>query len=170
VADLEQYLYPSLFSIAPPVVHLKFILGSDTESLNTPFLKKLLASPTVFIFEEMALSTPTLSLFKKTGAILHLEKKAPAVKKEGDIFAVTKALTASDKKSRWLAYRTAIAEHPIEAIVGILYWKIRDLANKSPSKKEEYLSLYGRLLAAHAKAWESGVPLELMIEKVLLTQ
>lgn len=170
VADLEQYLYPSLFSLAPPVIHLKFMLNQEADSVTSIFLKKLLASPTIFIFEELSLPSPMVTLFKKTGAIVHLEHKLPTVKKEGDIFLVTKALTNPDKKSRWMAYRAALIDHSIEAIIGILYWKVRDLATKNTADKERYMTLYKKLLAAHARAWETGTPLELMIEKVLLTQ
>jgi hypothetical protein len=170
VADLEQYLYPSLFSLASPVIHLKFMLAQEAESVTTIFLKKLLASPTIFLFEELALSPAIIALFKKTGAVVHVETKAPTLKKEGDIFLVTKALTNPDKKSRWIAYRTALVDHPVEAIIGILYWKVRELATKNAVDKEKYLALYKKLLTAHARAWETGAPLELMIEKVLLTQ
>lgn len=165
LADLEQYLYPSLFSIAPPVIHIKFMLNT-AEILDPLFLKKLLASPTVFIFEEMSAPSPLVTLFKKAGAVVHTEEKTKKESKGGDIFTATLALTAKDKKSRWVAYRRALDEHPIEAIIGIIYWKIRDLAVKD----KNYFVLYKRLLEAHARAWETGTPLELMIEKVILSQ
>lgn len=170
VLDLEQYLYPSLFSVAPPVVRLKFMLATEAATLTTPFLKQLLASPTIFIFEEMVLPAPVITLFKKAGAIVYGGEKKAAAKKEGDVFAVTKALTAADKKSRWLAFRAALTDSTIDAVMGILYWKVRDLAAKNPKEKDRYNTLYKNLLTAQARAWETGTPLELMIEKVILTQ
>ncbi len=164
--DLEQYLYPSLFSIAPPIVQVKFML---TELLDTVFLKKLLASPTIFLFEEMVLPSPIITAFKKAGAVVHTEEKIKKETRGADIFGATLALTAKDKKARWMAYRAALDEHPIEAIIGILYWKIRDMATKNPKEKSQHLGLYKKLLNAHARAWESGAPLELMIEKVILS-
>lgn len=169
LTDLEQYLYPSLFSIAPPVIHIKFMLEASTVIENT-FLKKLMASPTLFLFEEMALPSPLVTLFKKVGAVIHTEGDIKKVPKGADIFGATLALTATDKKSRWMAYRKALANHPIEAVIGILYWKIRDLATKNPKEKNRYNALYKKMLTAHARAWETGAPLELMIEKVLLSQ
>lgn len=166
--DLEQFLYPSLFMAAAPIVHLKYML--DTDVLTGAFLQKLLASPTVFIFEEIELASPVVTSFKKAGAIVHTQEKIKSTKKESDIFAVTAALTAPDKKRRWMAYREALMHHPVEAIMGILYWKVRDMSLKMPKEKEAHLALYRTLLAAHARAWESGTPLELVIEKVLLTQ
>lgn len=169
LADLEQYLFPSLFTIATPIVHVKFML-TESDALRTELLKKLLASPTLFLFEEIMAPAPLIALFKKSGAVVYTAEKKAVQKKEEGIFAATKALTAPDKKSRWLAYRAALTEHPIEAIVGILYWKVRDLATKSTSEKNKYNALYQKLLLAHTRAWESGAPLELMIEKVILTQ
>ena len=169
LADLERYLYPSLFSIAAPVIHIKFMLGGS-EAIEATLLKKLLASPTVFVFEEMTLPSPVITLFKKAGAVIHTADKIKKESNSPDIFGVTRALTAPDKKSRWIAYRNALEDHPIEAIIGILYWKIRDLAAKNQKEKDRYHALYKKLLTAHAQAWETGAPLALMIEKVVLTQ
>ncbi len=168
VADLERYLYPSLFSITPPLIHVKFMIASDPEMVQISFLKKLAASPTVFIFEEMTLSSPLVTVFKKSGAILHTEGKEKSIKRGPDMFTtIASIITAPDKKSRWMAYRRALDEHAVEAIMGIMYWKVRDMAAKG--NRERNLDLYKKMLAAHARAWQTGVPLELMIEKVLLT-
>jgi hypothetical protein len=168
LADLEQFLYPSLFMASAPIVHLKYML--DTDVLTGVLLQKLLASPTVFIFEEIEIPSPIVTSFKKAGAIVHTQEKIKSIKKESDIFVVTAALTAPDKKRRWMAYREALMHHPVEAIIGILYWKVRDMVSKMPKEKEKHLAVYKALLEAHARAWESGVPLELVIEKVILTQ
>ena len=171
VAELEQYLYPSLFNTAPPIVHLKYLLDGKTDELTSVFTKKLLASPTLFLFEEMALSKSVITGLKKSGAVVHSDEPAKISKKESDIFAVTKVFTASDKKARWMAYQSALKEHSIEAIIGILYWKIKDLVSKSKGvEKSKYQKLYHDLLDAHTRAWQRGAPLALLIEKVILTQ
>jgi hypothetical protein len=167
LADLEHYLYPSLFVSNAPVLKVKYMLGGS--SLDISFIKRLLASPTVFMFEEIDLPASIVTLFKKVGAIVHTQEKPRTTKKEADIFAVTVALTAPDKKKRWMIYRQALTEHPIEAVMGILYWKVRDLALKNPKETVTYMQLYRDLLHAHAFAWQHGTPLELVIEKVLLT-
>lgn len=164
VVDLEQYLYPSLFVSAAPIIHVKFVLGED--AIATPLLKQLIASPTVFVFEEMQVPTSIVTAFKKAGAVVHSAEKKSAAKKEGDIFAITKALTAPDKKSRWLAYRAALIDNSIEGVIGILYWKAKELV----ASNKKYHALYRALIQAHARAWEQGTPLELEIEKVILTQ
>jgi hypothetical protein len=58
--------------------------------------------------------------------------------------------------------------HAPEAILGILYWKLRDLITKGRNAVQ-YQEQYRALLSAHAKAWEQGVPIALAIEKVILS-
>ncbi len=163
--DLEQFLFPSLFSIGTPIIHARFIL--DANEIDTAMIKKLSASPTVFVFEEFTLSTPTITKLKSGGAIIRSTKIIKEKKQVNDIFAVTACLTAKDKKTRWLAYRSATQEQPIEAILGILYWKLRTLASKE-QKEGDYTRLYRAMITAHAYAWKTGAPLELVIEKIIL--
>lgn len=167
--DLEQYIYPSLFSVAPPIIQLKYILKNDDKNISETFLKKLLSSPTIFIFEEMSLAKPVVNLFKKCGGVICLEEKKPALKKENDFFNTAQILMAVDKKTRWLLYQKAIAEQPIEAVMGILYWKARELASRKGATQDKYRKLYRDLISAHAQAWQKRIPLELMIEKVILS-
>jgi hypothetical protein len=170
VPDLEQYLYPSLFTLAAPVIHLKFLLDGDNTDFHTERIKKLMASPTIFIFEELSVPASVLTTVKKHGAIVHTSPKVKSSPKEDTLFNVTKALTAGDKKARWLAFRDAMEKHSIEAVMGILYWKARELAVKKSADQQTYRELYQALLQAHARAWQTGAPLELLIEKVILTK
>jgi hypothetical protein len=87
---------------------------------------------------------------------------------KSNLFGVTSLLALPSKKDRWIAYQKAIAQYPIEAILGMLYWKVRDLALKEKDQQGTYHTLYTNMLEAHAKAWQNGTPLELAIEKVLL--
>lgn len=167
VRDLEQFAYPSLFTIGPSIVRAVYTLESSLDTCTPQTIATLVASPTVFVFEEQGLPASVVTALKKAGAVIYASPKKNLPKKESDIFAVTKALTASDKKTRWLVYRAALTEHPIEALLGIMYWKLKDLIAKD-STHSGYRDLYTRLITAHARAWQSGAPLEVAIEKVLL--
>ncbi len=158
LADMEGYCYPSLFSLSVPIVHSKFLLMDGAASFDVSLAKKLAASPTVFLFEEFSVPAPLVTLAKKYGAIVHTGEKVAKKKKETDFFAVTNVLTAPDKKRRWMAYRAALNDQPIEAFIGILYWKARQMKS----------GVYEKLLDAQARAWMTGAPLELLIEKVIL--
>jgi hypothetical protein len=169
VSELEQYVYPSLFMLNAPLVHARFILEAKEKELTVPLIKKLLASPTIFLFEELALSKPFLTSLKKQGAEVYHEPSPAKEANKGSLFSVTNLVTMANKKDRWLAYQKAIAEYPIEAILGMLYWKVRDMVLKEKNNDGTYHQLYTALLEAHAKAWQEGTPLELAIEKTLLT-
>ena len=169
MADLEQYLYPSLFTSVSPVVHMQFMLEQTFVDMNAVFAKKLAASPTVFLFEEFTLPASTVTTLKKYGAVVHSQSAVKSVKKGNDMFALASAIITPSKKDSWMNFQKALTEQPVEALLGIMYWKVRDLMLKNPRAKEEYKTLYTNLLQAHARAWQTGTPLELMIEKVLLS-
>jgi hypothetical protein len=170
VADLEQYLYPSLFTPVSPVVHTKFILDTREKDLTVALVKKLQASPTVFIFEELSLSKPFVASLKKQGVEVHADDAKISAKTAGkdNLFSVTNLITMQNKKDRWLAYQDAISKYPIEAILGMLYWKVRDMALREKDGNGPYHTLYTKMLEAHASAWQHGTPLALAIEKTLL--
>ncbi len=172
VADLEQYLYPSLFVINAPLVHVRFILDTKEKDLTPVLIKKLLASPTIFVLEELSLSKPFITSLKKQGVEVHLDEAKPSSAKvsagKGNLFGVTNLVTMPNKKDRWMAYQAAIAEYPIEAILGMLYWKVRDMVLKERDPNGSYHTLYTKLLEAHSLAWQEGTPLVLAIEKTLL--
>lgn len=171
LVDLEQYIYPSLFSEGMPVVQGQFMLESHHAEMTEDFAKKLIASPTVFIFEELDLPAAVTKMLQKFGAVIEsFEEKKVTKKTDGDLFGTASAIVVGDKKKRWLDLQCALELFPIEAILGIMYWKVRDQMLKSAGvKKEEYRTLYKALLQAHAQSWQKGVPLPLMIEKVLLS-
>lgn len=165
--DLEQYLYPSLFETQAPVVYAQFMLEGKNTELTPSFIQKLSASPTVFFFEEFTLPTTFITTLKKHGAIVHQSKEKKVTKKSDDIFALASSIITLDKKKSWLAFRAAIEKQPVEALLGIMYWKVRDVMLKQ--KSEEYKKLYTKLMHAHMAAWRTNTPLELLIEKALLT-
>lgn len=165
--DLKEYVYPSLFSVEAPLVHARFLCEGNSERITKEFITLLSESPTLFILEEYTLSAPVKKLFEKHGATVseHIQKKKAV---ENTIFGVTSALTLPTKKERWMAYRNAMKEHPPEALIGILYWKLRQLIEKSKDTSQ-YKNIYTALISAHKTAWQKGYPLELAIEKVILT-
>lgn len=174
VARLEHYAYPSLFSIGAPVVHAKFLLETSSSELTKELLKTLIGSPTLFILEEHAVIAATVKLIEKEGGIIHQATPIKQVAKPNTIFGVTNAITASSKKERWLAYQKASTEHAPEALIGVLYWKLRQLietpTEKNSAKNTQYKELYRALMHAQKEAWQKGFPLSLAIEKVLIQQ
>jgi hypothetical protein len=167
ISLLEQYAFPSLFSIVTPVVHGKHLIEQYQEQLNIKLLKLLVASPTFFLLEERAIGATFLKILEKAGVTVHQDKPTRALAKKATIFNVTAAITSTSKKDKWLSYRKALEEHSVEAIIGILYWKLRSLLEKNP-KDQVLKDRYTSFMKAHKEAWQKGFPLELAVEKVIL--
>lgn len=166
---LENYAFPSLFSLSKPVVHGKYLIEIYPDQIKKELLETLVSSPTLFILEERFIGAPILKILEKFGAIITKDKPTKLESKKTNIFDVTNVVTSSSKKDRWLSYRKALEEHPIEAIMGILYWKLKSLIETSP-KKKSFQDIYTAFMEAHKQSWQKGFPLELAIEKAILKQ
>lgn len=167
LTDLRAYLFPSLFSFETPIVHARFLVEKNQEFVTSSLIKELLASPTVFVLEEQTLPLAVVKMFEKEKATVFHEKDTARKNESNSLFAVTGAITGKTKKERWLTFRQAVALHTGEALIGILYWKLRSLI-ASTSKNQEYKMLYTRFIHAHKEAWQKGIPLEIAIEKIIL--
>ena len=165
--ELERFVYPSLFSLNTPIVHAKYLIESSGAEVVTKILKTLISSPTRFILEERSVSSTIIKMIEKEGGIVHQDNKIKSTAKPSTIFAITNILTITNKKERWLIYQKAKEEHAVEALIGILYWKLRDLIASSTANTK-YKEMYRALMEAHKKAWQLGTPLEIAIEKVIL--
>ncbi len=166
---LKDFLYPSLFEDSLPVVHTKYILSVST--LGKKDAQVFHESPTLFILEEIALS----SEHKKTlqgvvGEKLIIENHPiKKDKKEFDAFALINALKKGDRKELWLTYRSLVGRESPEALMGILLWGIRKASLEGP-KKEMYKKMYSTIMGAYSRARLHNIPLEYLLEKTLLEQ
>lgn len=169
ISALENYAFPSLFTTSAPVVHGRYLIEQYSEQLDNELIKTLILSPTFFLLEERAVASALIKTLEKSGAIVHLEKPAKSTKAQSNIFNVTAVVTSASKKDKWLSYQKAIEEHAVEAVMGIIYWKLRSLIDASP-KNQSYKNMYTAFMKAHKRSWQRGFPLELAIEKAILEQ
>jgi hypothetical protein len=86
VRDLEQFAYPSLFNTGPSVVRATYTLETAIDMCTPQFIATLVASPTIFVFEEQALPAAAVTLLKKGGAVIYATPKQKVSKKEPDIY------------------------------------------------------------------------------------
>ena len=96
-------------------------------------LKSLLAgfaeSENVFVFSEDTVTKPIIKIFDKYNAEIHdLGKEEKARKEEFNMFSLTDALGARDKKKLWLLFQEAVQKGSPEEIHGILFWQLKNLA------------------------------------------
>lgn len=165
IADLKAQSYPTLFEKPRTVIAAHLFESVDAIPLD--LVQTLAASPTLFILWERTLTAPEKKILEKGGANIILPKSESVRAPQKNLFMDVAALcTITNKKDRWLAYQAIISDERPEAIIGIMYWKLRDLIQK---KGAAYRQFYDALITAHAQAWIDGTPLEYAIEKVLLT-
>ena len=171
--ELESFAYPSLFETSAPIIWGKFLLDKEKEDgIPADKIKVLAKSNTIFIIEEFAVAADTKKLFEKHGAHIFVQKKIPKGKEGGAIFSIVETLIDGDKKTRWLAYQKALAQEFVpEALIGIMYWKLRQLIGYARGeKRDRYIALYRTYINAHSAAWKQGTPMVLVIEKILLQE
>ena len=161
---LRSYAYPSLFEETPLIVIAPFLLEAQT--LSKEQLRELAASPTQFYLYERSITADLKKMINALGTLSTLEsgeKKKPAA----SLFYEASALVVEQSKlKRWQHLQELMQKEAPEAFIGIVYWKLRDMATKGNVQSK---LLYDALINAHAQAWIQGTPLANALEKVLLT-
>lgn len=86
-------------------------------------------SDNIFIFSEETITKPITKVFEKYTSEIHDFGKEEKVKKETfNMFSLTDALGARDKKQLWLLFQQALKNGSPEEIHGILFWQLKNLA------------------------------------------
>ncbi len=168
ISYLKEYLYPSLFNDNGYVIHGKFILENSYLDLDKNIIKSFVSSPTIFILEDNTLPSSFIKTLQKEGAFIYQGKDQKKVSKTNTIFEIANIFSLLDKKDKWLLFQKSIKEHSPEALIGILYWKLRSLMDTKANSRELYKSLYKKLIYSHKDSWQKGTPLSLAIEKFIL--
>ena len=93
------------------------------------FLAEFAESDNVFVFSEESITKPILKAFEKVNAIIEDFGKEEKTKTESfNMFSLTDALGARDKKKLWLLFQEALKNGSPEEIHGILFWQLKNLA------------------------------------------
>lgn len=130
-------------------------------------------SPSSFIFLEGKLNKPILDAFKKIKTSEVNIFELPKEKKEKyNNFILANDFGAKDKLNLWIHFREAMdLGVGMEELVGVLFWKIKDMILKRDFHKltEEQLKNSGaRLSYLLPEARTSGLDTELAFEQFLL--
>ncbi len=111
--DKEMYVIHSLAR----TLDIKNLLEGYAESDN------------IFIFSEDTVTKPITKTFEKYNATIQDFGKEEKIKKNDfNMFSLTDALGARDKKNLWLLFQDALKNGSPEEIHGILFWQIKNLA------------------------------------------
>lgn len=134
-----------------------------------PFMGK---SDNRFIFLEGKLNKPILDVFKKSRAELNMFELPKEKKEKYDNFLVANAFASGDKLHTWIHFRRAMdLGVGMEEIIGVLFWKIKDMILRQNFSKFSEMELKNRAasisyLLPHAR--KNGIDAESAFEKFLL--
>lgn len=125
------------------------------------FAPQLTASGNSIFIIERELTRDIVRSLEKSGAQVFLcDEPKESKKKEFNIFSLTDAFSAKDKKGTWLLYREAILhEQAPEAIIGVLFWAVKNMfvKNKFSAWKKTELEQASRELVRIVHGAHNGL-------------
>jgi DNA polymerase III delta subunit len=107
-----------------------YVLDSLARTLDIKNLMEGYAeSNNIFIFSEETITKPITKVFEQYQAnIQDFGKEEKKKDNKFNMFSLTDALGARDKKNLWLLFHQAIKNGSPEEIHGILFWQVKNLA------------------------------------------
>jgi len=166
------YSGSSLFSSSSVIVFQSILEHEEGREFILEKLSNLADSDSDFIFIESKLPKSILDAFKKAKGEVNIFELPKEKKEKFDNFKVANAFGNKDKLNTWIYFRQAIeAGVALEELVGILFWKVKDMILKgslSRFKEEELKTFAARLSYLLPQARKAGVDAESALEQFLL--
>ncbi|MFA5778037.1 MAG: hypothetical protein WC870_00895 [Candidatus Paceibacterota bacterium] len=166
------YSGASLFSPKSAVIFQGILEHEETRDFVLEKLNLMGESVNSFVFLEGKLNKPILDAFKKARAELNVFELPKEKKEKYDNFLVANAFANKDKLNTWIYFRQAVdVGVSLEEIVGVLFWKIKDMISKrnfSKFKEEQLKDFAVRLSYLLPEARKEGKDAEVVLEQFLL--
>ena len=166
------YSGASLFSVLSAVIFQEIFEHEETRDFVLEKLGLMGESVNTFIFLEGKLNKPTLDAFKKARAELNIFELPKEKKEKYDNFLVANAFANKDKLNTWIYFRQAVdIGVSLEEIVGVLFWKIKDMTlkkNFSKFSEKQLKNFASRLSYLLPEARKKGLDAESALEQFLL--
>jgi len=166
------YSGASLFSILSAIIFQGILEHEETRDFVLDKLNLMGESVNTFVFLEGKLNKPILDTFKKARAELNVFELPKEKKEKYDNFLVANAFANKDKLNTWIYFRQAVdVGVSLEEIVGVLFWKIKDLILKKDFQKfkeEQLKDFVARLSYLLPEARKEGKDAESALEQFLL--
>ncbi len=129
-------------------------------------------SENTFVFIEGKLNKPILEAFKKAKAEINVFELPKEKKEKFNSFLLANDLGSRDKLNLWIHFREALEnDASLEELVGILFWKAKDMILKKDFRKfsdTELKDFAGKLSYLLPEARREGKDAETVLEKFLL--
>jgi hypothetical protein len=154
------------------VVFSSILEREETREFVLEKLDQMAKSPNDFVFLEGKLAKPVLDAFREVRAELNLYELPKEKKEKFDNFLVANAFARKDKLNLWIYFRQAMERGVgMEEIVGVLFWKIKDMllrGNLGKFSSAELQNSAARLAYLLPEARRRGRDAEAAFEQFLL--
>jgi hypothetical protein len=135
-------------------------------------LDKMHTSESTFVFLDGKLNKPVLDAFKKARAELNIFELPKEKKEKFNNFLLANAFGDRDKLNLWIYFRQAMdAGVGMEELIGVLFWKIKDMIlkkNFSKFREDELKEYASKLSYLLPEARKNGEDAESAFEQFLL--
>jgi hypothetical protein len=166
------YSGASLFAPKSVIIFSDVFEHQETRDFLLEKLKLIGESNSHFVFLEGKLTKPTLDAFKKARAEINIFESPKGKKEKFDNFLIANTFGNRDKLNTWIYFRQAVDwDASLEEIVGILFWKIKDMIlkkNFGKFKEEQLKTFAAKLSYLLPEARKKGVDAESALEQFLL--
>lgn len=166
------YSGASLFSALSTIVFQNIFDYEETRDFVLDRLNQMGESSNSFIFLESKLNKPILDAFKKARAELNVFEISKEKKEKFDNFLLANAFANKDKLNTWIYFRQAVdLGVGMEELIGVLFWKIKDMLlkrNFSKYKEEQLKDFLTRISCLLPEARKNGLEAEAAFEQFLL--
>lgn len=166
------YSGASLFSALSAIILKDILEREETASFALSKLKEMGESGNSFVFLEGKLNKATLDAFKKARAEINVFELPKEKKEKYDNFLVANAFANKDKLNTWICFRQAMdLGVGMEEIIGVLFWKIKDMLlrkNFNKFSEEQLKGFVSRISYLLPEARKKGIDAESALEQFLL--
>jgi len=166
------YSGAGLFFSKCAVVFSNIFEREETRGFILKKLELISESQNDFIFLESKLNKPILDAFRKARAELNIFELPKEKKEKYDNFILTYDFEKRDKLNLWIHFRQAMdKEVGMEELVGVLFWKAKDMLlkkNFSKFSEAQLKNFAGKLSYLLPQARKEGIDTESVFEQFLL--
>lgn len=166
------YSGSGLFFTKCVVVFTNIFEKEETQEFVLDKLNLMSESNNNFVFLEGKLNKPVLDAFRKVRAEINVFELSKEKKEKYNNFLLAYDFEKRDKLNLWIHFRQAIdVGVGMEELVGVLFWKVKDMLLKKDFKKFSEIELQnfgGRLSYLLPEARKEGKDVEAVFEQFLL--
>lgn len=166
------YSGSSLFSQKSTVIFSNVFEYEETRDFLLEKLELMGESKNHFVFLEGKLNKPILDAFKEVHAEMNIFELPKEKLEKFDNFLVANAFERKDKLNMWIYFRMALDKGVgMEEIVGVLFWKIKDMILKNNFSKyssQQLKDAASKLSYLLPEARKRGLDAESIFEQFLL--